>query len=76
MPLTELFEIVGKISGVDPKQYGPKLSKLATVPLLTTTEIETGAEHCPAFGVNVKLNVPALFVFIAAGNQLPVTPFV
>ena len=32
--------------------------------------------HCPAVGVNVYLWVPTVVVFIIAGLQVPVMPFV
>jgi hypothetical protein len=69
------LDVVGSVKAV-PLQTGPTGSKVDVVCGVIVTVRVAVAAHCPAAGVNVYVVVPVADVFIVAGLQVPVTPFV
>ena len=76
VPVTPFVEVPSNVPGVAPTQYGPKAAKAGVTLALTATFIVAVVAHCPAVGVNVKVNVPEAAVLMVDGLQVPVTPFV
>ena len=75
VPVMPFVEVVGRVPGVAPTQYGPRWVKVGVTEVLTTTIIVPVVPHCPALGVKVYTVDPALAVLMVAGFQVPVMPF-
>jgi len=76
VPVMPFVDVVGKVAGVAPTQYGPSAVNAGVVFVLTTTFMVVTLAHCPAVGVKVYVVVPALAVLIAEGDHVPVMLFV
>ena len=74
VPVMPFVDVVGKVAGVAPTQYGPSAVNAGVVFALTTTFIVAVVAHCPAVGVKVYVVVPSLAVLIVAGDQVPLIP--
>ena len=53
VPVMPLVEVVARVPGVAPAQYGPSCVKVGVTVALTTMDIVTVFAHCPAVGVKV-----------------------
>ncbi|MPM32646.1 hypothetical protein SDC9_79211 [bioreactor metagenome] len=53
VPVMLLFDVVGRISAVEPSQYGPNASKEAVILVPTSISMVLTAAHWPASGVKV-----------------------
>ena len=76
VPVMLLLDVVAKVAGVPPTQYGPACVNVGVTLSFTKTFMFTAMAHCPPFGVKVYVVVPALAVLIVAGDHVPVMPFV
>jgi hypothetical protein len=76
VPVIPFIDVVGKAPDAAPTQYGPRVVKVGVIPALTTTVIVVVDAHWLQFGVNVYILLPVLEVFIVAGDQVPVIPFI
>ena len=76
VPVIELVDVVDKVAGVAPWQYGPIAAKVGVTGALTVTLRVALLAHWPASGVNVKLYVPAMAVEIVDGVHDPEIPSV
>ena len=53
VPVMPFSEVVGRVPGVAPTQYGPNWVKVGVAFGFTTTVMVVVLAHCPADGVNV-----------------------
>jgi hypothetical protein len=53
VPVILLLEVVGKVPGVSPEQYGPMASKVGVIIRSIVIVKVCVVAHCPADGVNV-----------------------
>jgi len=74
VPLILSIDSVGKAGAASYWQNGPIGSKLGVTCSRIVTSIETGSEHCPSSGINVKVNTPTKFVLMNDGLHVPVMP--
>lgn len=76
VPLIPLRDVVGNAGGVEFWHNGPIRLKVGPTCDVTTTVMVAEVPHCPAAGVKVCVVDPTTAMFIVAGLQVPVTPFV
>ena len=76
VPFIPFVEVVGKVPGVAPTQYGPRAVNVGMILLLIVTIIVAFSAHWPVVGVKVYIIVPAVEVFIVEGLHVPFIPFV
>ena len=53
VPVIPLLEVVGRVPGVAPTQYGPKVLNVGVILEPTVTDKVAVVAHCPAVGVKV-----------------------
>ena len=53
VPVMLFVDVVAKVAGVAPTQYGPNAVNAGVVFVLTTTFMVVTLAHCPAVGVKV-----------------------
>ena len=72
VPVTPLFEVVGRTGAADPLHIGAGVVKVGTVWVLTVTVNVAVVAQCPAAGVNVY--VPVVVLSTVDGDHVPVIP--
>ena len=53
VPVMPFEEVVARVAGVAPTQYGPSAAKEGDMLVLTITSIVATDAHCPTVGVKV-----------------------
>src|SRR5660398_222877 len=75
VPVIPFSDVVGKVPGVAPTQYGPNWVNVGVTFVVTTTVIVVVVPHCPTDGVNVSTVVRAETVLMVVGDPVTVIPF-
>lgn len=76
VPVIPLFDVVAKAGGVEPTHCCGITAKVGVTVAFTVSDNVVVVAHCPADGVNVDVNVPAVEVLKVAGDHVPAIPLV
>jgi hypothetical protein len=75
VPCMPFAEVSGKAGAMLFWQSGPICVNVGVIEAVTTISIVSFTAHCPATGVKMYLEVPAVEVLIIPGFQVPCIPF-